>query len=112
MKKKLITWSNATTVALALLMIVLFISPQAKALMIEGLMKVGFFKPSVENTEPKKTTNGEVNLAPSLLLKRSDGKSFDIKDQKGKVLFINFWATCVSALHRRNAVYQRNVFPV
>ncbi|GAC1310070.1 MAG: hypothetical protein NVSMB24_26610 [Mucilaginibacter sp.] len=111
MEKKLITWSNATTVALALMMVVLFVSPQAKAIMIEGLMKVGLFKPPVENTEPAKTGAGEANMAPSLLLKDPDGKTINIKDQRGKVLFINFWATwcppCIAEMPSINEMYAR-----
>lgn len=111
MKKKLLTWSNATTAAMAMLVIVILISPQAKALMIEGLMKIGLFKPPVENTEPKQMANGEENLAPSLILKSSTGKSLDIKDQKGKVLFINFWATwcppCRAEMPSINEMYNR-----
>ncbi|MCC8427203.1 TlpA disulfide reductase family protein [Mucilaginibacter sp. UR6-11] len=111
MKKKLITWSNATTVALALLMIVIVISPQAKAIMLQGLMKIGFFKPPVKNTEPKQRANGSTNLAPGLVLRTADGKSFDIKDQKGKVLFINFWATwcppCIAEMPSINEMYAR-----
>ena len=111
MKKKLITWSNATTVVLALLMIVLVVSPQAKAIMIEGLMKIGLFKPPVENTEPAKRVSGRANAAPSLLLKDPEGKVIDIKDQQGKVLFINFWATwcppCIAEMPSINEMHAR-----
>jgi thiol-disulfide isomerase/thioredoxin len=111
MKKKLITWSNFTTVVLALLMIVLVVSPQAKAIMIEGLMKIGLFKPPVENTEPAKTVSGSANTAPSLLLKDPEGKVIDIKNQQGKVLFINFWATwcppCIAEMPSINEMYAR-----
>jgi thiol-disulfide isomerase/thioredoxin len=110
MKKKLITWSNATTVVLVLLVVVLFISPQAKAIMIEGLMKVGLFRPPIENTELAKTIDG-ANAAPSLLLKNADGKTINIKDQQGKVLFINFWATwcppCIAEMPSINEMYAR-----
>lgn len=111
MKKKLITWSNVTAVILALLMIVLMVSPQAKAIMIEGLMKIGLFKPPVENTEPAKAVSGRSNVAPGLLLKDSEGKVIDIKDQQGKVLFINFWATwcppCIAEMPSINEMYAR-----
>jgi thiol-disulfide isomerase/thioredoxin len=111
MKKKLITWSNATTFALVLIIIVIVISPQAKAVMLQGLMKVGLFKPPVKNTEPEKTANDSTSLAPGLVLKTPDGKSFDIKDQKGKVLFINFWATwcppCIAEMPSIDEMYAR-----
>ncbi|MEB0260708.1 TlpA disulfide reductase family protein [Mucilaginibacter sp. 10I4] len=111
MKRKLITWSNATTVVLALTMIVLFVSPQAKAIMIEGLMKIGLLKPPVANTEFSATVAGAVNTAPSLLLKDQSGKTINIKDQKGKVLFINFWATwcppCRAEMPSINELYTK-----
>jgi thiol-disulfide isomerase/thioredoxin len=109
MKKKLITWSNATTIILALMMIVLFISPQAKAIMIEGLMKIGLFKPPVENTEQAQGANSKTGNAPSFLLKDANGRTINIKDQKGKVLFINFWATwcppCIAEMPSINEMY-------
>lgn len=111
MKKKLITWSNAITVVSVLLIIVLFVSPQAKATMIEGLMKAGLFKPPVENTEPAKTVNSGANAAPRFLLKDPAGNVIDIKDQQGKVLFINFWATwcppCIAEMPSINEMYAR-----
>ncbi|WP_345947736.1 TlpA disulfide reductase family protein [Mucilaginibacter sp. PAMB04274] len=111
MKKKLITWSNATTVMLALTMIIVLISPQAKAIMIEGLMKIGLFKPPAANTEPEVTVAGSANTAPSLLLKDQFGKTINIKDEKGKVLFINFWATwcppCRAEMPSINELYAR-----
>lgn len=110
MKKKLFTWSNISTGVIALLMIVLVVSPQAKAIVIEGLMKIGLFKPPVENTEPAKTA-GSPNAAPSFLLKDPEGKVIDIKDQQGKVLFINFWATwcppCIAEMPSINEMYAR-----
>ncbi|MES2427575.1 MAG: TlpA disulfide reductase family protein [Bacteroidota bacterium] len=109
--KKLITWSNVTTVVLTLLLIVLLINPQAKAVMIEGLMKVGLFKPPVENTEPAKVVSGGANVAPGLLLTDPDGKVINTKDQQGKVLFINFWATwcppCIAEMPSINKMYAR-----
>lgn len=111
MKKKLINWSNAMAVALALLMAVLFVSPRAKAIMIEGLMKVGLFKPPMDNTEPAKTAASGLNMVPRFLLKDPDGKMINIKDQQGKVMFVNFWATwcppCIAEMPSINEMYAR-----
>jgi len=88
--KKLLSWSNLSTVILGLLVVVLLVSPKAKAVMIQGLMKVGFFRPPMATT---------LSVTPSdftpidLDLMSADGTSFNVSHQKGRVIILNFWAT-------------------
>ncbi|BAU54013.1 TlpA family protein disulfide reductase [Mucilaginibacter gotjawali] len=110
MKKKLFNKSAITNIIIGALMVTLIISPQAKALMIEGCMKIGFFQPPTGSTVNEKENTGNTAI-PYLLLKSSDGKTLNIQDLKGKVILINFWATwcppCVAEMPSINALYKR-----
>ncbi|WP_295671659.1 TlpA disulfide reductase family protein [uncultured Mucilaginibacter sp.] len=110
MKKKLFNKSAITNVIIGALMVTLIISPQAKALMIEGCMKIGFFQPPTGSTVNQKENTTNTAL-PYLLLKSSDGKTLNIQDLKGKVILINFWATwcppCIAEMPSINALYKR-----
>lgn len=109
MKKKLITWSNITNVVFGILLIVVFVSPQAKAIIIQGLMKVGLFQPDVAAKGKDSGAKAKTDTVPDLILKSSTGKTIDINSQKGKVLFINFWATwcppCIAEMPSINELY-------
>jgi thiol-disulfide isomerase/thioredoxin len=88
--KKLLNWSNLSTVILGLLVVALLVSPKAKALMIQGLMKVGFFRPPTA-TDGSGSRSGFTSI--DLTLISADGTSFNVAHQKGKVIVLNFWAT-------------------
>ena len=85
---------NITFIGLILSMIFV---PEVKATMQQGLMKLGFFNPDLKKsdlsvnlpnpTEPTKTADYKMNLLDS------KGKKVSLEDLKGKVVFINFWAT-------------------
>lgn len=82
---------------IALFISILFI-PEAKATMQQGLMKLGFFNPDLDHSklsapsemqDPKNT--GPANYVMNLL--DQQGNKVSLEDLKGKVVFINFWAT-------------------
>jgi peroxiredoxin len=56
-------------------------------------------QPSTQNSqaassaESSSSGNLEGQLAPSFSLKRFDGKSVNLADYRGKIVFLNFWAT-------------------
>ncbi|MEO7317251.1 MAG: TlpA disulfide reductase family protein [Ginsengibacter sp.] len=91
MKKKHFTLSNITTWLFVAFIASMLIFPGVKAGVIRGLMTVGLFQPKIptvdENESIKKIAG------PSFVLSDQKGQSVDIADLKGKVLFINFWAT-------------------
>ena len=81
------------------LILSLIFVPEVKATVQQGLMKLGFFNPNLddslistksENPNPKnsKPANYTMNLVDQ------NGKKVSLEDLKGKVVFINFWATC------------------
>lgn len=70
-----------------------------------GLMLVGFFRPSIPAAKP-----GEKLMpAPAMIVQGIDGKVINLQQQKGKVVFINFWATwcppCLAELPSVNDLY-------
>lgn len=78
--------NGLTAVIFSFLLIVVFV-PDAKALMMQGLLKIGLFSPNIEKTETNST-----NLA-GITFSNEKGQLVDLGDLKGKVILLNFWAT-------------------
>jgi len=71
---------------IVILLLIVFV-PDAKAFFIKGLMEIGFYKPKVETPiENIASLNG-------IQFKDVKGKLVDLGDLKGKIIFLNFWAT-------------------
>ncbi|KQM75120.1 thioredoxin [Pedobacter sp. Leaf216] len=68
------------------LLVIVFV-PDAKAFFIKGLIEVGFYKPAVDVPKENFTNLNGIQF------KDAKGKIVDLGDLKGKVIFINFWAT-------------------
>lgn len=90
------------------LIIALMFSPSAKALLIQGLMKVGLFQPDI----PELTSNNiTVAPIPDIIFQGTDGRLVHLANQKGKVIFINFWATwcppCIAEMPSINTLYEK-----
>ncbi|MDB5145675.1 MAG: TlpA family protein disulfide reductase [Mucilaginibacter sp.] len=70
-----------------------------------GLMLVGFFRPPIPGVKPGE----KLPQAPAMVVQNSDGKVIDLQQQKGKVVFINFWAAwcppCLAELPLINDLY-------
>lgn len=90
---------------IAILALVLFV-PSAKALLIQGLMQVGIFNPDVPSE--KNTAQPTIDLK----FKDQNGKIVSLNDLKGKVVFLNFWATwcppCLAEMPSINKLYEQN----
>jgi thiol-disulfide isomerase/thioredoxin len=88
-----------------LVIALLLFVPYAKALLIQGLMEVGLFNPSVD----KETLINEP--VPQLSFKDQTGKVITLNQLKGKVVFINFWATwcppCLAEMPSINKLYEK-----
>ena len=104
MDKKNIKKYISNGIFILILALILFV-PSAKALVIQGLMQIGLFNPDVQS---EKTL-----AAPALDLKFKDqnGKTIALNELKGKVVFLNFWATwcppCLAEMPSINKLYQQ-----
>ncbi len=89
------------------LVLIVFFNPSAKALLIRGLMQVGLFQPDI--SQPIKTTNN--TSLPNITFQNTNGQILNLSDQKGKVIFINFWATwclpCIAEMPSVNELYEK-----
>lgn len=108
MNKKLFTFSNVLTAAFIIFIVVMLFNPTAKAKVIQGLMKIGLFQPDLpENYEVKKVDNNNVLSPRKIVFKDSDGHFLDLAEQKGKVIFVNFWATwCPPCIAEMPSIYK------
>jgi len=105
--KKLLNWKNIFNTVFIVLLLVLAFVPPAKALVLEGLMTIGFFKPATNSDQAAMTS---VNLS-GIRFRDTKGKIIDLGDLKGKVIFLNFWATwcppCLAEMPGVNKLYEK-----
>jgi thiol-disulfide isomerase/thioredoxin len=105
MKIKKITLSQIFTALLVLFVAAYLYSNHVKSWVIMGLMMIGFFKPHIQEVKPGE----KLPQAPAMVVQSNTGKVIDLQQQKGKVVFINFWATwcppCLAELPSVNSLY-------
>ncbi len=93
------------------LFIGLLIWPTSRSYFQQVLMKIGFFKPKLEfNSAPKEAVTGAVASAfNNVSFVNSQGETVKVTDLRGKVVFINFWATwcppCRAEMPSINVLY-------
>lgn len=94
-----------TVVFIAVVLVILFV-PAAKATLIQGLMEIGLFKPNTES----KSVDVNSDLV-SIKFKDVKGNVVSLADLKGKVIFLNFWATwcppCLAEMPSINKFYEQ-----
>ena len=112
MKKKHFTFSNIFTIVFIAGILVLLFNPNAKARVIETLMQIGLFQPDVPEKEELEDLNAVNNLqANNIYFKDIHNRVVNLNDEKGKVIFINFWATwcppCIAEMPSLQKLYQQ-----
>lgn len=112
MKKKWFTLSNIFTGIFIVFILAMLLNPALKATVIQGLMKIGLFQPDMpEVSGNEKITSSLLPEDKEILLRNVDGNILDLSAQKGKVIFINFWATwcppCIAEMPSINRLYQK-----
>lgn len=105
--KDMMTKKNiVNAIFIALFLVILFV-PSAKAFLIQGLMEIGLFKPK---TAPIAQEMPSADLS-GIKFEDKSGKVVDLGALKGKVIFINFWATwcppCLAEMPSINKLYEQ-----
>ena len=107
-RKKYLTLSNGVTTLLVLFIAAMLFFPQVKAGVIRGLMTIGLFQPKMPSLVGENTA---LIPAPSFAITGVNHQALDLAEQKGKVLFINFWATwcppCIAEMPSIHKLYQQ-----
>jgi thiol-disulfide isomerase/thioredoxin len=102
--KKHLTISNLLNALFFVAVIVLLFVPSAKAFVLRSLMKTGLFQPKVTHT-------GKPVQVPDISFRDVKGETITLSALKGKVVFINFWATwcppCIAELPSINTLHQK-----
>ena len=111
-KKKWFTVSNLITVGLFVFAAAMLLSPQVKAWTIQNLMKIGLFQPRIENYDQNVLKdNATAGLLPGVRFVDENGQTTDLANLKGKVVFINFWATwcppCIAEMPSINELHKK-----
>ncbi|HXI00108.1 MAG TPA: TlpA disulfide reductase family protein [Sphingobacteriaceae bacterium] len=107
MKVKRFFISNISTALFMVFALTMLFSPDAKAMVLQGLMKVGLFQPVINEEKPRTPIN---SLTSGIQFKDGTGKIINLSELKGKVVFINFWATwcapCIAEMPSIEKLYQ------
>lgn len=103
MIRKWLTLSNILSGLFFAVVIMFVLNHKAKAFVIRSMMKVGFYQPKL----PEHNNTGI--LVPDLVFKDSNGQDIHLADLKGKVVFIDLWATwcpyCAAEMPGINELY-------
>lgn len=106
-----ISFSNIFTGILVLFVVAMVFSPDFKGLVIQNLMKIGLFQPEVPSGPTEQLVAGisANDKREEILFKNPQGEIIELSDQKGKVVFINFWATwcppCIAEMPSIHKLY-------
>lgn len=92
---------------LFIIMLLVFVFvPAAKSFMLQGLMQIGFLKPSI--TQENKVISTDLS---NIKFKDANGNEINLAELNGKVVFINFWATwcppCLAEMPSINKLHQQ-----
>lgn len=73
--------------------LILLISPDAKAWMMRQVLSTGLLNSKIERRSENKSPENNSASVPNFSVVDAKGKITDVSGLKGKVVFINFWAS-------------------
>jgi thiol-disulfide isomerase/thioredoxin len=89
------------------LLAILIFSPDAKSWLLQQIVSTGLLKADIKKAEPDK----DLQEAPAFSFTDAAGKIATTTDLKGKVIFINFWASwcppCRAEMPDLEKLYQK-----
>jgi len=109
--KKYFTVSNLITTIMVVFVLAMLFIPSFKGGVMQNLMKIGLFQPKVPNgtTEELAASFAANDVTNDILFKNRKGEVIELADQKGKIVFINFWATwcppCIAEMPSIQTLY-------
>lgn len=83
--------SNISNLIFILFIAIVFFSTDAKTILIKGLMLTGLFNAEA-SADIEKAKSGRP-IPAGMIFRSEDGQLINLSENKGKVYFINFWAT-------------------
>ncbi len=111
MKTKNKIFSNISTVVLIVFVAAMLFSPDFKGVVMRGLMNVGLFQPKVPESQNIESSADFATNVPEedVSFKNGYDEVIELADLKGKVVFINFWATwcppCIAEMPTIQTLY-------
>jgi len=106
MKKEIFSKKGLVNILFISAILLLLFVPSAKAFLLRGLMEIGLFKPDTA----VKSTSSSTDLT-GITFKDASGNVVDLGALKGKVIFVNFWATwcppCIAEMPAVNKLYEQ-----
>lgn len=107
-RSKWFSFSNIAAIVMAVFVIAMFFSPELKGVVIQGMMRIGFFQPDVAKNVDAKNSQLDKNDAS---FKGQNGELVQLSDLKGKVVFLNFWASwcppCIAEMPSIDKLHSR-----
>ena len=122
-KKKLFSLSNLTTAVMICFALAMVFIPDFKGWTMQSLMKIGLFQPDIpENITQINSTNpsatNKINTSatsqaaiPDVAFFDGENNTIRLSELKGKVVFLNFWATwcppCIAEMPAIQKLYNQ-----
>jgi thiol-disulfide isomerase/thioredoxin len=105
--KRILNVKNIFNLVLIIICLLIVFVPSAKTMALEGLMKAGFFSPDTSDN----STSQPLKDLSNIKFKDINGTVVDLGDLKGKIIFLNFWATwcppCIAEMRGLNKLYEK-----